>query len=133
MTRTESFFADKLNSCVAKTYKCIAVLTLLWVAAIAAGAITAQLDVPSDGEFLGTDHEHSMNKHILKTRFSDSAHFDVAIYFGVEDYNTQFYDTDGISKWETQKVGGPIFDPRFEMSSKVSQFYLLYFCADLRI
>jgi len=74
-------------------------MALLWVVAVMAGIVTAELDVSSEGGILSQEHQYSINQRILKTRFSDSAHFDVAIYFGVEDYNTQFYDIDGISKW----------------------------------
>ena len=133
MTRTERLHSDKLNGCVARAHRCISLIALLWIAALTAGIVLADLDVPSAGEVLSRDHQYSTNAKILQTRFSDTAHFDVAIYFGVEDYNPQFYDVAGIGKWETEKVGGPIFDPRFDISSKVAQFYSLYFCAYLRI
>jgi hypothetical protein len=54
------------------------------------------------------------------------------LYFGIEGYNEKFYNKEGLSKWNSNIIGGPTFDPSFDVTEKTSQFYLLYFCNDLR-
>lgn len=41
------------------------------------------------------------------------------IYFGICDYNEVFFLDDGeeLSEWQPAVIGGPVFDPLFDLSN----------------
>ena len=54
----------------------------------------------------------------------------MAIYSGISGYNPKFFNEDGIDPWLPDEIGGPMFDPLFDLTD--TQLKVLDFCRQLR-
>jgi len=66
--------------------------------------------------------------NVSELNFSDSNFIEVSIYAGISGYNEKFFSDEGINPWLPQSIGGPMFDPMFDVTIKNTQNKLLEFC-----
>ena len=57
----------------------------------------------------------------MREKFEINNNFKVNIFFGIEGYNRKFYTDKGSNLWFDNKIGGPIFDPTFDIKRKDSK------------
>ena len=48
--------------------------------------------------------------------FSDTNSIDIVIYSGISGYNPKFFTEKGIDPWLPEEIGGPMFDPLFDLT-----------------
>ena len=112
----------------------IIAFSLIWMS----GMIYLVTNSINEVDFSESFMDHGEELTQAKSMLDEHEHFDINdrfhinIYFGIEGYNERFYTKEGLSKWNQRTIGGPQFDPSFDIMEKDSQFYLLFFCNDLR-
>ena len=116
----DKFFKTSFNWVVSYFKKTIFSLYLLMTVLM----IYRILRIPtlkSSQAFLNEKHELQAGSLILRDEFygQGPGEIDIVIQFGIKGHDKNFfYDEEKLSYWSTKEVGGPIFDPVFDIYSK---------------
>ena len=113
----ENCFKYDLNKFIGKFKFLILAAFAVWTAYMVI-LVSRYSHLSTDDRFLKAGDIVQINKEMVHREFWATDGFEIKIYFGIRGYNELFFLDEGQewSQWEPTVVGGPVFDPLFDLT-----------------